>query len=52
MAEILEKILSSKIMIFLAAKSLDQNLPSKILFSSLAKMSSTEKCFEAVDMSL
>lgn len=52
LAEILEKIVSSKILVLLAAKSLDQNLQQKILLSSMAKMSATEKCFEAVDMCL
>lgn len=48
----LEKITTSKIMVLLAAKSLDENLSSKILLSSMAKISATEWCFEAVDMGL
>ena len=48
----LEKIISSKILVLLASQSLDKDLKQKILLSSMAKMSATEKCYEAVDMGL
>ena len=52
LAEMLEKIISSKVLVLMAAKALDQGLNTKILLSAMAKMSATEKCFDAVDMGL
>ena len=43
------KIMSSRLMIRTAAKSIDENSHDKIILASMAKVHSTEECYNVVD---
>ena len=43
------KIMTSKCLTKLAAKSLDENSRDQIVLASMCKLEATERCFEVVD---